>query len=337
MGRESWYRITMASHALVLTGDPHSSILLRQVLEEFHLKADLCLNARSAKRMLKQRRYESIFVDCESVSDSLAVIEDARADRENRSAITITLLRDAAQMRAAAEVGSTFVLHKPIPAEDARRIVRISRNLLARDAVRQFLRLPLPQLAYALLNDAHQIVVENVSEGGMAIQAEEQLAKGSTCRVRFTLPNENGTGTGEISADAEVVWADAAGRAGLKFIAMSEAHRTRLSQWIDLAYAAGMPDIDGNRRVVLDVPARIQYSLPFQGRYARLVAAATIDVGVAAAATALFMFLVWFFAGYVLPAPQALLTGALFCAAYHYLFVAHRKDTFGAHLARKRS
>lgn len=321
----------MASHALVLSIDPHSSQLVRGVLKEFDVKADLCLSASSAKRLLKQNRYESVIVDCDSVPDGLSIFSDLRNNRENRGAVTVTLLNDTAQMRAATELGSTFMLHKPVPAEDARRIMRIARHLIARDSVRQYMRLPLNSLAFALLNEDTQIVVENVSEGGMAIQADEKLEVGSDCHVRFILPVENV----EIAAKAKVKWADAAGRAGLQFTAIAaECHRA-LCEWIEDSHANGLPDVDGNRRVALDIPARMTQRRQWVRKASALASRAAVDVGIPILATGTFALIARAIAGYFLPIQTLFLPTLLFCAAYHYLFVAHQKKTPGALVAAR--
>jgi ActR/RegA family two-component response regulator len=315
----------MASQALLLSSDPHSSVIMRRVLEEFQMKTDLCLSARTAKRLLKEQVYDSVIIDCDSVDDGLSVIHEMRENRENRSAMTVTLLRDPAHMRAATEMGAHFMLHKPIPAEDARRIIRISRHLISRDVVRQYMRLPLTQLAYALIDEGKQIVVENISEGGMAVQADEQLMNGSIRRVRFTLPNSD-----TISAEAKVMWSDSAGRAGLKFTAVTAEDVTRLSRWIAETWAAGEPDVDGNRRVVLDIPAHLRYARPKAMQWVAMTAAAAIDISLALIATAIFILMAWMSSGHVISGANIALIALFFCASYHYLFVAHRRRTFGA-------
>ena len=320
----------MASHALVLSIDPHSSQLVRGVLSEFGLKTDLCLSTNSARRMLKQNRYDSVIVDCDSVGDGLGVFQELRQNEANRGAVTVTLLRDPAQMRAATEVGSTFMLHKPIPAEDARRIIRIARHLLTREAVRQYMRLPLTNLAYALLNDEQQILIENVSAGGMAIQAEELLEVGSECRVRFALP-----GQVEIAARATIKWSDASGRAGLQFTQMEEEPRERLRKWIEELHQSGVADIDGNRRVVLDIPARMSRRRPWARRVAAIFGAIALDLSIATAATIGFALMARVLSGEFLGWKSLILPMLLFAAAYHYLFVAHGKPTPGFELAQR--
>lgn len=311
----------MASHALLLSNDPQSSLVLQRVLEEFDVRTEVCDSPRSARSLLNSRAFESVIVDADTVHDGLSVINDLADHRINRGIFTVTLLRDGEQMKAAAEVGTTFMLHKPVPTEDARRIMRISRHMLARDSVRQYLRLALPNLAYALLDEAKQILVENISEGGMAVQADEQMLPGMRCRVRFTLPND----ANPIVSEAQVMWSDPSGRAGLRFCTLDSAMQQRLARWIEEQYAAGVPDADGNRRVMLDIVADLAQSRPRRW----MAFAFLLDLVTATLGTLFFALMVWVVSGEVLSAPNALLVGLLFCGVYHYLFIAHRQRTLG--------
>jgi ActR/RegA family two-component response regulator len=298
--------------------------VLQRVLEEFDVHAEICSSPHSARSLLNRRPFESVIVDADTVRDGLSVIGDLADNRINRGIFSVTLLRDAEQMKAAAEVGTTFMLHKPVPTEDARRIMRISRHMLARDSVRQYLRLALPNLAYALLDEAKQILVENISEGGMAIQADEQMLPGIRCRVRFTLPND----PSPIVSEVQVMWSDASGRAGLRFCNLDAAMQKRLAAWIEAQYAAGVPDADGNRRVTLDIVADLAQSRPRRW----MAFAFMLDLLTATVGTLFFGLMVWVISGEVLSRPNALLVGLLFCGVYHYLFIAHRQRTLGTHL-----
>jgi ActR/RegA family two-component response regulator len=314
----------MASHALLLSNDPQSSLVLQRVLEEFDIRTEVCSSPRNARTLLNSRSFESVIVDADTVHDGLSVIGDLAENRINRGVVTVTLLRDAEQMKAAADVGATFMLHKPVPTEDARRIMRISRHMIARDSVRQYLRLALPNLAYALLDEAKQILVENISEGGMAIQAEEQMLPGVRCRVRFTLPGDKN----QIVTEAQVMWSDASGRAGLRFHKLEPAMQQRLARWIEEQYASGVPDADGNCRVSLDIVADLAQSRPRRWMaFALLVDLLTATVG-----TLFFGLMVWVVSGEILSPPNALLVGLLFCGVYHYLFIAHGQRTLGNQL-----
>jgi hypothetical protein len=69
----------------------------------------------------------------------------------------------------------------------------------------------------------------NLGVGGMAIQAMEVLQPGCLFSLAFSLPDSDS----EVQSLGKVVWSDASGRAGLKFVASSHLDRSRLLRWIN--------------------------------------------------------------------------------------------------------
>ena len=68
----------------------------------------------------------------------------------------------------------------------------------------------------------------NLGTGGFALQAMEILRPTDSFRVEFPLPYMNDS----VSGQAEVVWSDRAGRAGLRFTDLAQADRQRLTRWL---------------------------------------------------------------------------------------------------------
>jgi c-di-GMP-binding flagellar brake protein YcgR len=69
----------------------------------------------------------------------------------------------------------------------------------------------------------------NLSESGIALMLREALPKGATPRLQFTLPETNRS----FDLDAEVVWSDLKGRAGLRFHNVAKESQQELEQWLD--------------------------------------------------------------------------------------------------------
>ena len=102
----------------------------------------------------------------------------------------------------------------------------------------------------------------------------------------------------------------------------------RLARWIEEQYASGVPDADGNRRVMLDIVADLAQSRPRRW----MAFALLVDLLTATLGTLFFALMVWVVSDEVLSLPNALLVGLLFCGVYHYLFIAHRQRTLGTQL-----
>lgn len=83
--------------------------------------------------------------------------------------------------------------------------------------------------------------IGNVSEGGLLLLASVPLTEDALYQLSFALPDRHGRET-EISAGVHLLWcepAHAPGQswAGFRFIALSDAHRDRLREWVDAAQA----------------------------------------------------------------------------------------------------
>jgi len=68
----------------------------------------------------------------------------------------------------------------------------------------------------------------NLGPGGVAIQAMEILEPGCLFSLAFSLPDSDS----EVLGLGKVVWSDRSGRAGLKFVGISDFDRTRLKRWL---------------------------------------------------------------------------------------------------------
>jgi len=69
----------------------------------------------------------------------------------------------------------------------------------------------------------------NLGLGGAAIQAMEILEPGCLFSLAFSLPDSDS----EVQGFGKVVWSDRSGRAGLKFVGISEFDRARLDNWVN--------------------------------------------------------------------------------------------------------
>jgi hypothetical protein len=116
---------------------------------------------------------------------------------------------------------------------------------------------------------------------------------------------------------------------------MADEARERLREWIETRYASGIPDIDGNRRVSLDIPARMTQRRPWARKAGVLLGRAAVDIGIPILATVTFSLIARVIAGEFLPMQNLLLPTLLFCAAYHYIFVSHKRKTPGAELVSR--
>ena len=76
-------------------------------------------------------------------------------------------------------------------------------------------------------------ILIDLSEKGMAVRSPGGLVSGATVEVWFSLPYTERT----FQCEGKVVWSDGIGRAGLRFVNLSDETTLELRQWLS-KYAA---------------------------------------------------------------------------------------------------
>jgi CheY-like chemotaxis protein len=238
---------------------------------------ELCLGLTSASRRVQAQKFNTVFVECSSDGDGLEFLQRLRREQINRTTIAVGIADDYPTLRAAFAGGANFVLSKPLSAEDAKRILRMANGVLSR-MVRRFLRIAVQHLANVKLSGLDEpAFLLDLSEGGLRVQALEQLDPDCSVHFSFILPGSSE----HIMGRGRVVWADASGRAGIEFIECTDADRARLKQWV--VSRLRPPD----NKTAATAPPRIALLQQWTSPVAR-----AIDVGVVGLATTLFVLVI---------------------------------------------
>jgi c-di-GMP-binding flagellar brake protein YcgR len=127
-------------------------------------------------------------------------------------------------------LGANFALYKPISPERVSSSMKAARALMRRER-RTNPRAPVhaqASIAFPNREDAKATLVD-LSEYGLAIQAEHNLPPRSKVYFQFSVPGQ----TAVVRFSGEVVWQDASGRVGLRFADMPSTSRRALNQWLD--------------------------------------------------------------------------------------------------------
>jgi CheY-like chemotaxis protein len=217
----------MATQSLVLSRDPYVLSTLAPLMRELDMAAEFCAELPAALEKLKSRSFDAVIVDCEEREFGMNALARVREEATTRP-VTVGIVRDNTEMNSAFERGATFVLSKPLPLEDARRILKITKGSLTR-AVRRFLRLPVPDICCATLDGKHQAIILNVSKGGIAVQTSEPLFFGQMVYASFALPG----GGMQLENMAQVMWTEEdTCRAGIEFRTLTGEMQQSLNEWI---------------------------------------------------------------------------------------------------------
>lgn len=227
----------MATQSLVVSSDPEVLGRLRPVLVEMGMGIDTCLGANDAYSLLQTKKYDTVIVDCDRDADGLGLLSAIRQQQSTEKTVAVGITSSYHEIQNVFNSGATFVLSKPLPVEDARRILRISKGVVTR-VVRRFLRMPVDSFATVTLGDHHEAVILNISQGGLAIHAAQPLEAGKMIYVTFFLPETFVL----VESMVRVMWADEQGRAGLEFCSLTDESHDQLSKWITTKVKGERPD-----------------------------------------------------------------------------------------------
>lgn len=182
-----------------------------------------------AAELLERRKFDGVIVDCEGLPGSRALMHGLRRSSSNRSAVVFALASRVVSMRELFSLGANFALEKPLSESAVLRCMRAARPLLVRERRRYFrCSLETPVSIEMSGGRPRPFTSVNLSEGGIALRAAQDLTVGTMVKVNFTLTD----GNPPITAKGEVVWVDGEGRAGLRLAEMSDTNRLLLCGWL---------------------------------------------------------------------------------------------------------
>ena len=326
----------MSLRTLLVSRDPEAVSVLRTVMHDLDLEDEVCADLEPAVERLAQGSTSAVVIDydVEHAGELLRLMRQNYAS----SCVALAMVKGLASIQAAYDMGASFVLIKPVGTEAASRSLAEAMALMRR--TRRPARMVVPTLAYVSLGRGQDsAIILDISEGGMAIQALQPVQANGPLRLEFDLPGV----PGGMNVSAEIVWADSSGRAGLRFVGLSEAEQQRLRDWVrintrNLRPTARLPE-------QLSLPAWPQVGdvswdvklLPGGPTVAQRMFATLVDAGIVILASVVF-FVAFLVCVRQLPAsgwvwPVALAAPVVFWLSYLYLFLAHPRGTLGMQVA----
>ena len=216
----------MSAYALLLSQDKEVQSILPRLLGGMRIDTEIVIDVLRATRLLRERKFEAIIIDCE-LNGADTLLENIDSYPSNRTAVLFAIMPEV-DTRDSLPAGAKFMIVKPVLAEQARRMLYAASGLLIHE-YRRYFRCGLEVPIY-LAAESRELRAKttNISIGGLAIRTLEEIRLAERFRLKFVLPNAVG-----LQADAEVVWADTKGRAGLRFLELPELAHRRLQTWLD--------------------------------------------------------------------------------------------------------
>lgn len=219
----------MGLECLLLCRDPEVLGVLGAAADKLSITLKVCQHSDSGQQMLFSEKYDGIIVDCDDLEDGAKILDQARKTPSNKSSVVFAIVNGSTTATQAFQRGANFVLQKPIQPVNAMRCLRAACAQMARER-RRYFRVPIETLAVLTFLEGQKVkaTATNLSEGGMAIRFPGKLPQAGVAKVHFTLP---GTDTA-LEPKVELAWADESGKAGIKFLEVTETFRKQLDGWL---------------------------------------------------------------------------------------------------------
>ena len=218
----------MALTSLVVCAHEPTTEVLRRVLENLGWTVEHCASPAEAQARMAQVRFDTVVVDCQEEASAIATLRQVRASAGKVSVLAVAVVDQENNVRELFATGVNFVLYKPVSEDRVSSSFRAARSLMKSERRRNS---RVSVQATATLDYAN---VENVpatlldlSDEGTALQSDRKLPD---CRVyfQFALPGH----TSLIRLSGEVVWRDASGRVGMRFVTVPTSSRRVLTNWL---------------------------------------------------------------------------------------------------------
>jgi hypothetical protein len=326
----------MPLQALLVSRDEDAVPVLKGVTHELDVESAVCAELQPAVERLAQGTTSVLVVDYD-VEHAAELLKLVRLNYAG-SCVALAMVKGLASIQAAYDMGANFVLIKPVTPDAASRSLSEATALVQR-MVHRPARTVVPTLAYVSFEGVHDpAIILDISEGGMAIQALQPVQASGPLRLHFDLPGL----LDNMNLAAEIMWADSCGRAGLRFLELSEDDRRRLRDWVGIngskrqapAKREERPFLPSVTRPVLQGKPR-----PDSATVPQRVFSTLVDAGIVLVASLVF-FAAFLICARHLPfsrwtLPIALMTPFLFWILYLYLFLAHPRGTLGMQMAER--
>jgi len=216
----------MALQALLLTADEQVRDQLRSVLRDLGIGVEIYDRSAEAAERLRRKHFDVAVLDCD-IPETADLIGQLRNSPSSSSAPLFLVGPADRSSEAFFAAQCDYLLQRPLTLEQTWRMLRSARRQMGFTMFRYFrVRIDAPALVLSSDGSTVEARTRDVGQNGVGLQAPLGLQRGQALGVRLDLPGCL------IEGQAEVVWADDTGRAGLRFTAMSDECRSALEAWI---------------------------------------------------------------------------------------------------------
>ncbi len=220
----------MAVTSLIVSADAEAVQVLSRIFQDMEIRSENCDHASAARSRLEEQRFDVLVVDCSDELSAATLISSVRKSPLHHGTVIIALVNSRNRASDVFEKGANLLLYKPVSRERALHSLHAARGLIREERrVQPRIAVHVPaSIAYASKEDAAATVVE-ISESGIGIRTLDDLPKNGKVYFQFALPGQDSL----IRLAGEVMWRNASGRVGVRFVNVPETSKKILRRWMD--------------------------------------------------------------------------------------------------------
>ncbi|HUO24976.1 MAG TPA: PilZ domain-containing protein [Candidatus Aquilonibacter sp.] len=216
----------MRRFAAVVSVDCSSRPILKVALHEAGMEQVVCNSHQEAMELVLEGHCAALIVDFD-LPGAADILKTAALLPAPLRPLLLALSGAWAGTGQAFQSGASRILYKPLQLEQVRDAFEPGRG--PRKKLHRSPRYELRSLVYLELESGSMPAIGiNISEQGMAIRTAEQITPRSNVTFRCVLPGSKHS----LHGHADVIWADAQGRAGMFFSRLSPSARRHLKHWL---------------------------------------------------------------------------------------------------------
>ena len=215
--------------SLLLSEDESAVRVLTRLLRDLGIEVEHYSDSHAAVQRLDQGTFDAIIVDGDDPQGAALVLQTMSAMPSGKTRLVVVLARAQAGVQLGFVTGAHIALYKPISVERVGLGLRAVRNLMARERRRSSERIAVAIPAtLGRAGSGTPVVIVDLSDGGAAIRCELPLPSSGLLTLHCLLTDT----TGPFMATAEVVWQDAQGQSGIRFVNLASSSRQILVGWL---------------------------------------------------------------------------------------------------------
>ncbi|HVZ17304.1 MAG TPA: PilZ domain-containing protein [Terriglobales bacterium] len=221
--------LALANKGLVVTQNPSIQQTASNSLRNFSISSETCSTLLDFQRKLARNRYEVFIVDCDITGQTIPLIQELRANTSSRTAVVIAVTRSDIQSAQAFVCGAQFTVQVSLMQTALDRVLRAAYGMIVREQ-RRYFRCPIDTefIAHRSTETAWKAKLVNISEGGFCFDSPVSLRQGEFIEAQIRLPKSSI----ELASRCQVQWTKENGRAGVRFLNLSNESKSDLQHWL---------------------------------------------------------------------------------------------------------